>query len=255
VAWYNAEDVLVQEDGAYGALIDGNGQPVEVTDPATGSPVQVRSILDLDDPELRIYEAHYVFSQEWASQLIDLGYPSGLPLSYDRLTGAVDHTLGALAAAAPGTDAESLHSVLNNTIIKDNRIPTWGMRYDDARVRNALPVPFDQYGDPGPGGVYEHWDDVVLNPPSGSVRADVALLYQTTSWEYIQFLQLANDGSNPFLADLGDDMLEAWIHAGMSEPYTMATATVVPEPGLALSLVGGVALLVALERGRRSPGS
>jgi hypothetical protein len=125
------------------------------------------------------------------------------------------------------------------------------MRYDDAKIRNALPVPADQYGDPGPSGVYQHWDEVALSPPSGAVSAEVDLLYQPTSWEYVQFLALANDGSNAFLADEGTNMLEAWLNTGMAPPYTMASTTIdVPEPAGRLMLGSGLAFLLALGRRR-----
>jgi hypothetical protein len=123
------------------------------------------------------------------------------------------------------------------------------MRYNDAQVRNALPVPADQYGGPGPGGVCQHWDEIALDPPAGAVRGEVELLYQTTSWEYIQFLWLANDGSIAFLADEGDNMLAAWLNTGMSEPYTMATITV-PEPDEGVLMMAGAVFLVALQRRR-----
>ncbi len=57
-------------------------------------------------------------------------------------------TLGQLAAQAPGSYGETFHFVLNNTVAKDNRIPPYGFEYDEARVRNALPVPTTQYGIP-----------------------------------------------------------------------------------------------------------
>lgn len=250
VKWYDAQDVLQGESGAYGPLEDGAGQPVMVVDPASGSEVQVRSILDLDAPNSKIYEAHYGITQEWANQLLGFGAPASMPLSFDRLTGAVTRTLGELAAEAGGTKHETFHFVLNNTVIKDNRIPTWLMRYDDAYQRNALPVPANQYGDPGPGGTYEHFDQVTFNLPAGAVRGEVRLLYQTASWEYIQFLQLANDSSNEFLASEGNNVLEAWINTGMSEPYEMTSVTIVPEPETAISLLTGAALLVVLKRRR-----
>jgi hypothetical protein len=251
IEWYDEFDVLVGTDGEWGPLFDG-ATKVEVIDPATSLPVQVKSILDLDGTNTKIYEAHYGMTQEWAFQLIDLGYPAGMELGYDRLTGAVVHTLGELAAEPPGSAYESFHFVLNNTVLKDNRIPTWGMRYNDARDRNALPVPDDQYGNPGTGGVYQHYDEVVLSPPPGAVRGEVELLYQTTSWEYIQFLQLGNDGSVSFLADEGDNMLEAWVNTGMSEPYTMASVdiTAVPEAAGLSMLTAGVAFLATVGRRR-----
>jgi hypothetical protein len=250
VEWYDVEGAMLREDGAYGPLFDGNGQPVMVTDPATNQAVQVRSILDLESPNTKIYETHYGLTEEWADQLLALGLPASLPLGFDRYSGSVDFTLGELAAQPAGTKHESFHFVLNNTVVSDNRIPTWGMRYDDALDRNELPVPAEQYGNPGPGGQYEHFDRVTFSPPAGAVRGEVELLYQTTSWEYIQFLALANNGSNAFLANEGANMLEAWLHTGMSEPYEMASVTIVPEPGFAASLMlGAMALGWVARRG------
>jgi len=61
-----------------------------------------------------------------------------------------------------------------------------------------------------------------LNPPAGAARADIKLLYQPTSWEYVQFLYLANTGQNAFLAQEGTNLLNAWLNTGMAEPHVMA---------------------------------
>ena len=251
IRWYDDQDVLVREDGAYGPLFDGQGNPVQVVDPADGEPAQVHSILELEDPNTRIYEAHYGMTQEWASQLVELEKPTSLPLTFDRNTGAVTYTLGDLAAQAPGTSHETFHFVLNNAVLKDNRIPTWRMSYDEARARNALPVPADQYGNPGPGGFYDHFDLVALVPPPTATRGEIDLLYQPTSWEYIQFLDLANDGTIAFLSDEGEHMLEAWLHTGMAAPHKMASTTInLPEPGAMLSLAFGIGFLGTVGRRR-----
>jgi hypothetical protein len=110
-------------------------------------------------------------------------------------------------------------------VAKDNRIPPYGMTYDEARRRNALPVPAAQYGSPAAGGTYNYWDEVALNPPAGAVYATIDLLYQPTSWEYVQFLYLANNGQNAFLADEGVNLLNAWLNTGMAEPFIMASTT------------------------------
>ncbi len=185
VKWYDAVDALIAEDGAYGPLA------VEID----GAPASVETLLDLHDPYVPIYEAHGAMSQEWAGQLLGLGTDPNLPLSFDRVTGAVTKTLGELGAQDPGTHYETFHFVLNNKLVKDNRIPPYGMDYDEAEQRNILPVPASQYGNPGPGGSYDHWDEVALNPPPGADHASIELLYQPTSWEYIQFLDLANTGA------------------------------------------------------------
>jgi len=164
-------------------------------------------------------------TQEWANQLLGLGYSASLPLSYDRVTGAVDYTLGDLAAQAPGTYHETFHFVLNNTVAKDNRIPPYGMTYEEARKRNALPVPADQYGAPAGTAAYNYWDEIALTPPAGAAYATINLMYQPTSWEYVQFLYLGNNKTNTFLAAEGDNLLAAWLNTGMAEPMVMASAT------------------------------
>jgi hypothetical protein len=224
VTWFDDSGTVVREDGAYGPI------GVTVTNPA-GGVVEVESLLDPGDPNTKVYEAHYGLTQEWASQLISLGYSANLALSYDRYTGEADFSLGQLASSPPGTEHETFHFVLNNTVVKDNRIPPYGMAYEAARVRNALPVPANQYGG---GPIYNYFDEVGLNPPSGATYATIDLLYQPTSWEYIQFLYLANNGQNPFLANEGVNMLDAWLNAGtadvrMAKPYVMAS-TVWGEP-------------------------
>jgi hypothetical protein len=226
VKWYGVGGALLREDGRYDVVASLNGTPV-------------KSIVNLSDPNTRIYETHYGMTQEWANQLLSLGYPATLPLDFDRVTGAVSHTLGNLAAQAPGTSHETFHFVLNNTVVKDNRLPPYGMQYDDARRRNTLPVPAAQYGSPSAGGTYNYWDEVALQPPAGAASADIRLLYQPTSWEYIQFLYLANTGQDAFLANEGINLFDAWLNTGMAEPYVMATAawSGVPSPSLTVASV------------------
>ena len=146
-------------------------------------------------------------------------------LSFDRVTGKVDYTLGDLAEADEGTTHETFHFILNNTVVKDNRIPPYGFKYDEAKKRNALPVPANQFNNPGPGGTYTYMDRVRLNPPDGAATAVFSLMYQPTSWEYIQFLYLANERNNTFLKDEGKNMLDAWLATGMAEPYVMTSTT------------------------------
>lgn len=164
-------------------------------------------------------------TQDWVAKLIDMGYESGLALSFDRVSGDVETTLGELAARAPDTYQETFHFVLNNYVAKDNRIPPYGFSYDEARKRNALPVPANQYGNPGSGESYDYWDTFILNPPAGAHYARIYLLLQPTSWEYIQILYLANDGQNPLLADEGANLLAAWQANGMARPHVMASTT------------------------------
>ncbi|MHC5110696.1 MAG: hypothetical protein ACYTHJ_12570, partial [Planctomycetota bacterium] len=163
VTWYDGTQSVIREDGKYGWL----------TVDLDGVPTDIKTIIDLEDPNLVVYEAHYAMTQEWAAQLLDLGYSPDMPLTFDRVTGTTDHTLVDLAGSSPGDSEETFHFVLNNLVYRDNRIPPYGMSYDEARLRNALPVPEDQFGAPGPGGVYEHWHDHPLNPPAGATYASI----------------------------------------------------------------------------------
>ena len=216
IKWYDASGAPISEDGEYGWI----------TVNIDGTPTDVKTILDLHPTNTKIYEAHYGMTQEWAETLMTVSaeHYGGIFLDYDRETGAEGMTIAQLAQADPGTERETFHFVLNNTVIKDNRIPPYGMDYEEARKRNALPVPADQYGGT-PGGTYDYFDEVSLNPPSGAKSATIDLLYQPTSWEYIQFLYLGNSGQNAFLANEGAYMLEAWLNTGMAEPYVMTSTT------------------------------
>jgi cytochrome c553 len=213
IIWYDESNNVLREDGKYG--------PMTVT--IGGTPTQVDTILDLDDAYTKIYETRYGITQDWANALLER-HPADLTLSYDRITGKPDFTLGQLAASQASTQHETFHLVLNNTVVKDNRIPPYEMSYDEARKRNALPVPENQYGGT-PGGTYNYFDEMTLYPPADAAYATINMLYQPTSWEYIQFLYLANNRQNSFLADQGVNMIDAWMNTGMAQPFIMATAS------------------------------
>jgi len=232
IRWYDSTGALLREDGKY--------DWIDVT--LAGSPLRVKSLVNLNDPNTRVYEAHYAMTRQWALQLIGLGYPSSLPLAYDRITGRVTLTLGELAGRT-AEYADTFHFALNNYVSKDNRIPPYGMRYEEARKRNTLPVPATLYLQSD--GTYRHWDEVPLNPPTGAVYAEIRLLYQPTSWEYIQFLYLANTRQNPFLANEGENLLQAWLNTGMAEPHVMASASWGTPPAPACSAPGAPPTLTA----------
>jgi len=260
MTYRDAANTVLRIDGEYGDLavqidVNGDGQ-------IDGADV-VRTLLDLEGTNTRIYEAEPGISQAWASALTSAAAGSPLvapstPIQFDRVTGAVTATLGDVASQAPGTARKTFHFVLNDTILSDNRIPPWRMSREIARQRNALPVPATLYGNPDPTGSYDHFDRVPLAPPTGATSVDVELLYQPTSWEYVQFLHLANTGTNPNLATVGADLLEAWFEAGdattrMAEPYVMAAiAHPLPEPRSALLIMTGFGWLAALVRPRGS---
>lgn len=107
----------------------------------------------------------------------------------------------------------SFHFVLNNTIERDNRVPPRG--YDAAA--------FEAVGAPVVGHVYpqEHyWDDVTFEVPAGAARAEVQLLHQTTSRDYIEFLRDENTTN-----DAGQVAYDLWETFGKSEPVPMGLTT------------------------------
>ena len=225
IVWKDGGGATIREDGKYGPITlsfdvndDGNIDAGDTVD----------SLIDLNDPNTRVYEAHGAITQEWASKLIAVSASyANVVVAYDRLTGAPTYTVGDIAALNTDEYHETFHFVLNNKVVKDNRIPPYGMAYDKALERSILPVPETQYGNPGsgPDKVFNYWDDFALNPPVGAVTASIKLMYQPTSWEYIQFLDHANNGSVAYLADEGEHMLDAWLNTGMAAPHVMETAT------------------------------
>ena len=63
---------------------------------------------------------------------------------------------------------------------------------------------------------------VVVNLPLSTQPADNKdPAYQ----EYVQFLSLANDGSDSLLGSTGQDLLDAWLNTGMAAPHVMAETT------------------------------
>jgi hypothetical protein len=226
VRWYCKGDPC-GETGAYGPL------GVTFQNPRnTAQTFDPESILDLNEPGLRIYDAHYAMTQDWADALASLGWDGNMALSFNRLTGEVDATLQNLASGLLGPYHETFHFALNNYVSKDNRIPPFGFDGTEAAKRNALPVPTAQYGGNGEGTTYDYRDEFQvgdLNPPKGANAADLTLFYQGTSWEYILFLWKANKEQNPFLGAEGINMLDAWLNADpvapMVPPFVMATAT------------------------------
>lgn len=217
VKWYDSSDVLIAENGAYGPL--GN-----VVQDLAGNPHDVKSIID--PQSTKVYEAKPAMTREWANQLLTLGYPTDLPLQWDRMTNTVSRTLGDLAAEPAGSMYFTFHFVLNNAVYSDNRIPPYGFDYDAADIRNALPVPDTQYGNPGSGGTYNYWDEVPFPIPAGADHAEISLFYQSTSWEYVQFLWKQNDTLDPFLGAEGINLLDAWLNTAMCQPFEMATTSV-----------------------------
>ncbi|HXW00066.1 MAG TPA: multiheme c-type cytochrome, partial [Anaerolineae bacterium] len=126
--------------------------------PATGVLTQ--------DPAIKIYEAKHGLSQQLANLL-------NLPVG------------------------ESFHFVLNNIILKDNRIPPRGFTQSALNQRGMAPV----------GATYvagQYWDDTVYLLPPQTERVTASLYYQTASKEYIDFLRATGGLDGATLGTLWD---------------------------------------------------
>ena len=141
---------------------DAAGQEVfasGVYSPATG-------VLDVD-PWLKTYEVQQGLTPELASEL---GLPAG----------------------------ESFHFVLNNTVVKDNRVPPRGYTIAAYAQPGLQPISAS-YGDG------QHWDDTIYPLPDTAVTVTATLYYQTASKEYIDFLRAQGGIDGATLGQLWDD--------------------------------------------------
>jgi len=136
----------------------------------------------LDTNGTTIYEANYGLDQSMAST-------TGLP------------------------EGKSFHFVLNNTVVKDNRIPPRGYTLDNFTSVQAAPVGVN-YPD------HHYWHDSSYQIPSLSHSVVVSLYHQTTTREYIEFLRDENTTNNA-----GQIAYDQWVLHGKSTPQLMDQTT------------------------------
>ncbi len=141
---------------------------------------------------------------------------------YDSSTGHLTHDaevkiyeIEPATKGIPGFDDGTLfHFVLNNDVIKDNRIPPRGFT-------NAS---YDAFGGAPVGHTYEdgqYWDYTYYTIPPGTASVEVELYYQSTSKEFIEFLQANNMTNNA-----GQIMYDLWNNNGKCPPEEMAGLTI-----------------------------
>ena len=115
----------------------------------------------------------------------------------------------AIAAEANLDAGHSFHLVLNNVILKDNRIPPKGFTNAEFEAIKAAPVG-ETYADG------QHWHDSLYGIPGAASQAVVTLFFQSSSREYMEFLRDTNvtDGR-------GQTAYDAWVARGRSAPVAM----------------------------------
>jgi len=149
---------------------------------------------------------HNVVYESGAYNWFDGTLDRDADIKVDEAKQGITPDLAAVLGVQPG---ESFHFVLNNTVIKDNRIPPRGytvINYDKPGLR---PV----------GAVYadgQHWDDTVYSIPPKTVLVHATLYYQTSSSEYIDFLRTNGGVDGLALGALWD--------GSKSPPQVMASA-------------------------------
>jgi hypothetical protein len=138
-------------------------------------------------------------------------------------------------------EEHTFHFVLGTGRYKDNRIPPKGFDIANAPARLSVPR---WHGADAPdyftaaeyaGG----YDEVAFAMPTGAVRWEAALYYQTTSKEYVSFLRNEIDATamtltntayiaqtDPYFAtlkDWGKAIWDLWLHNGGSAPVLMTS--------------------------------
>lgn len=180
-----------------------------------------------------------------------IAYESGV---YDPATAVLTHDPDIkVYEIKPGISADlapvvnlpagpSFHFVLNNQIYSDNRIPPRGFRNSTFTAIQSPPVGYSY-----PDGQY--WDDSYYPIPSGAVRAEVTLYYQTLSKEYAEFLRDENHTNTA-----GQTVYDRWAAHGMSPPEAMATKTLLFNLITAVEGPDGAAPALGLRAVRPNPG-
>ena len=97
-------------------------------------------------------------------------------------------------------DGDHFHFVKANQVAKDNRIPPRGYKKAQLAAAQGGPVPASLYADG------QSYDATTYTVPDCTARAEVRVLYQTASREYIEFLRdenpLPGGGAGQVLYDL-----------------------------------------------------
>ncbi|RKD85044.1 T9SS type A sorting domain-containing protein [Mangrovibacterium diazotrophicum] len=128
---------------------------------------------------------------------------------YEINLGMTDEVEAAAGVSGDPVTGESFHFVLNNKVVKDNRIPPLGFT-NEKFIAIQSPVVGYSYAD---GQNYDISQYVL---PSGISYVKASLLYQTVSKEYVEFLRDENATNNA-----GQLLFDLWAANGKSAPVVM----------------------------------
>jgi len=170
--WINA--VFLDESGN---VLEEIGKYAEKDDTIFGKSVKAPTVLDPE--KTRVYEILFGISEARAKK-------------YN---------------VKPG---KSFHTVLNDIIVKDNRIPPEGFNNADFQKHLSQPV----------GATYadgQYWDEYEMKLPERCEEVVVRLMYESVSWEYLKFLAEENKTD-----DWGKKLYDAWTKTGKCPPTVIA---------------------------------
>lgn len=126
---------------------------------------------------------------------------------YECLPG-ISEAQGKKYGKEPG---KSFHFVLNDVILKDNRIPPRGFKNSTFKAHLSEPI----------GAEYQdgqYWDERDFKLPAGCVKVSASLMMQSVSWEYLKFLAEENNTN-----DWGRRLYEIWTKTGKCPPVAVAS--------------------------------
>jgi len=143
-------------------------------------------------------------------------------LSLDPQARVYEASLGlspGLASALGLAAGPAFHFALNDTLYKDNRIPPAGFTNAAYAAFGGQPVDPTCAGTRYPDG--RNWDVATYALPKATHAVVATLYYQTTSREYVQFLQAQNATNSA-----GTTIASAWAANARSTPVVMAADSV-----------------------------
>ncbi len=117
----------------------------------------------------------------------------------------------AIAGALGLPVGPTFHFALADTVYEDNRIPPRGFTNSAFETIQSPPVAYS-YADS------QYWDETTYILPPEANFVEVALLYQTTTKEYVEFLRDENETNSA-----GLDLHNAWVAQGRCAPVTMVS--------------------------------
>ncbi|MFT3685000.1 MAG: multiheme c-type cytochrome [Phycisphaerales bacterium] len=140
----------------------------------------------------------------------------------------------AVAAISGLPEGESFHFALNNTIVKDNRIPPRGFTNAGFAAVQSAPTGYT-YADG------QYWDDTLFTIPVGTTSATVSVYHQTSTKEYVEFLR--DNANNPIqpgdfvqppegseATTIGEVVHEQWVKWGRSTPTLLDRSSTAARP-------------------------